>query len=146
MSKTTWSSYIDATAGGALNNAIADRIGVDPATIGRWRTGAVDPKPRQVVAYARAFGLSPIQALIAAGYITHEEVDLPTGPPRAYSLDDFTTLELAEELTERVALYDEGRAPAPGDNIAPLFSGLGLVANDSIDEDRDEHDADFDNA
>lgn len=100
--KNSWSLFIDATARGEYNNAIAERTGVDPATIGRWRTGAVDPKPRQVVAYARAYGESPIQALIAAGYLDAQDLDIPLGPPRTYTLDDFSTLELAEEVVSRL--------------------------------------------
>lgn len=105
--KTPWSEYIDATSAGAYNAVIADRIGVDPATVGRWRAGAVDPKPRQVVAYARAFDLSPVQALVAAGYLDESELDLPVTPPRAFSLRDFSTSELLEEALSRVA-HGEG--------------------------------------
>lgn len=115
--KTQWSRYIDATSDGAYNAAIAEAIGVDPATVGRWRTGAVDPKPRQVVAYARAFGQSPISALVAAGYLTEEEVGMPMSAPRAYTLDDFSALELAEELVQRLGEEDgyriENRRGAP---------------------------------
>lgn len=106
VDKNQWSKFIDATSGGAYNNAIAEGIGVDPATVGRWRTGTVDPKPRQVVAYARAFDQSPVAALIAAGYLTAGEVDLPVSAPRAYTLDDFSALELATELVRR--LREEG--------------------------------------
>lgn len=104
--KTPWSKYIDATSDGAYNSVIAEKCGVDPATVGRWRTGAVDPKPRQVVAYARAYGQSPISALVAAGYLTEEEVGMPVAVPRAYALDDFSPLELAEEVVNRLALED----------------------------------------
>ncbi len=106
VDKTHWSKYIDATSGGAYNNAIAEAIGVDPATVGRWRTGAVDPKPRQVVAYARAFGQGPVAALIAAGYLAEAELDLPVSAPRVYTLDDFSDLELADELVRRLRLRD----------------------------------------
>ncbi|KHK96360.1 hypothetical protein LK09_15340 [Microbacterium mangrovi] len=102
VDKTQWSKYIDATSDGAYNNAIAESIGVDPATVGRWRTGTVDPKPRQVVAYARAFGQTPVSALIAAGYLTEAEAQLPAAAPRAYTLDDFSELELATELVRRL--------------------------------------------
>lgn len=102
IDKTSWSRFIDATSEGVYNSVIAERIGVDPATIGRWRTGAVDPKPRQVVAYARAFGQSPIAALIAAGYLAEDEVGLVQTAPRAYTLDDFSTVELAEEVAKRL--------------------------------------------
>jgi hypothetical protein len=115
VDKTPWSRFIDATSDGAYNTAIADAIGVDPATVGRWRTGTVDPKPRQVVAYARAFGQGPIAALIAAGYLTDAEVDLPISAPRAYTLDDFSALELAAELVRRLR---EDADPRPDAAVA----------------------------
>lgn len=104
--KNAWSRYIDSTSGGIPNTAIADRVGVDAATIGRWRTGAVDPKPRQVVAYARGFGLSPLQALAAADYVSEAELGLAIEAPRAYTLDDFTTVELVEEVLARLEAAD----------------------------------------
>ena len=64
-----WRDYLDATSNGDFNNVIAEKVGVDPATIGRWCSGSVDPKPRQVVAYARAYSLNPLSALVAAGYL-----------------------------------------------------------------------------
>lgn len=121
--KTPWSKYIDATSGGVFNSAIADRIGVDPATVGRWRTGAVDPKPRQVVAYARAYGQSPIGALIAAGYLSEGEVDIPVTSPRAYTLDDFSPLELAKEVVRRLA--EEDRAAGEGEILPFKPTGRG---------------------
>ncbi len=96
---------------------------VDPATVGRWRTGAVDPKPRQVVAYARAYGQSPIGALIAAGYLSEGEVDIPVTSPRAYTLDDFSPLELAEEVVRRLA--EEDRAAGEGEILPFKPTGRG---------------------
>lgn len=126
--KNDWSKYIDATAGGALNVAIAKRLNLDPATIGRWRTGAVDPKPRQVVAYARAFAQSPIQALVAAGYLTPDEVGIAFSDPRSRTLEDFSTVELAEEITERLSSDPSHLSPPSEvrgqlDALVPLFDG-----------------------
>lgn len=126
--KNDWSKYIDATSGGALNVTIAKRLNLDPATIGRWRTGAVDPKPRQVVAYARAFDQSPIQALVAAGYLAPDEVGIEFADPRARTLDDFSTYELAEEIAERLSsdvthLSPPAEARERLTGLVPLFDG-----------------------
>jgi transcriptional regulator with XRE-family HTH domain len=100
--KNAWSRYIDATSMDDLNFVIAEKVGVDPATVGRWRTGATDPKPRQVVAYARAYGLSPLQALVAAEFLSEEELGMSVGAPKAYALTDFASVDLAEELLARL--------------------------------------------
>lgn len=97
----SWSRFIDATSNGDLNRVIAERVGVDPATIGRWRSGAVEPKPRQVIEYARVYGLSPLSGLIAASYLTEEELSIEVVIPMA-TLADFSIVALAEELTSRV--------------------------------------------
>jgi hypothetical protein len=140
VDKTHWSKYIDATSGGAYNNAIAEAIGVDPATVGRWRTGAVDPKPRQVVAYARAFGQGPVAALIAAGYLTEAELDLPVSAPRVYTLDDFSDLELAEELVRRLReVADVGGQRQDDDSVDLSREAHELAASEddsAVDPDR----------
>lgn len=140
VDKTHWSKYIDATSGGAYNNAIAEAIGVDPATVGRWRTGAVDPKPRQVVAYARAFGQGPVAALIASGYLTEAELDLPVSAPRVYTLDDFSDLELAEELVRRLReVADVGGQRQDDDSVDLSREAHELAASEddsAVDPDR----------
>lgn len=122
----SWSRYMDATSHGDLNTVIAHKVGVDPATIGRWRTGAVDPKPRQVVEYARAYGQSPLAALIAAGYLTQEEIELPINIPNV-SVADFDDLTLAEELLSRVR---ENRSPPTAQ--FPVVSDIGTGRADVV--------------
>jgi len=111
--KNAWSRYIDATSGGDANSVIARKVGADPATIGRWKTGAVDPKPRQVVDYARAYGQSPIAALITAGYVDADELDLDI-VPMPPSLHDFPDIVLAEELLRRIR-----ERAAAGEEVGP---------------------------
>lgn len=102
---------------------IAPKVGVDKATVGRWRTGAVDPKPRQVVAYARAYGLNPISALIAAGFLSAQELDIEVSIPIT-TLADYSVTELAEELASRL------RQGANGGSIAALFPTTTDIGND----------------
>lgn len=97
-----WSSYVDATSDGVRNSEIARRAGVDPATVGRWRSGSTDPNPRQVVAYARAFGRPPVEALIAAGYLTAEEAEVPVAVAPADPLAAVSTGRLLREALRRV--------------------------------------------
>ncbi|MFD4111641.1 helix-turn-helix domain-containing protein [Streptomyces sp. NPDC058650] len=97
-----WSHYIDVTCKGAKNSEIARAVKVDPATVGRWRTGANDPSPRQVVAYARAFDRSPAEALIAAGFLTAEEAGVPIADTGFDPLEAAPTSELVREVLRRV--------------------------------------------
>jgi hypothetical protein len=119
-SKTAWSRYIDSTSLGDMNTAIAEKVNVDPATVGRWRAGSVDPRPRQVVVYARAYGQSPISALIGAGYLTPEEAEVEVSISTT-TLSDFPTTSLAEELLRRTRIFsnldiDSKMLPHTGDN------------------------------
>ncbi|RLP72298.1 hypothetical protein D9V32_15500 [Mycetocola tolaasinivorans] len=63
------------------------------------------PKPLQAVAVARAYGAHPLGALVAAGYLTWDDVDVVAErivAPKSYALDDFTTSELLAEATKRL--------------------------------------------
>lgn len=106
--QTSWSRYIAATCNGDLNTVIAEKVGVDPATIGRWRTGSFAPKPRQVVEYARAYGQSPIAALIGSGYLTPEEAGIEVSVPDV-SLTDFSDSVLIDEVSRRLRQHETFR-------------------------------------
>lgn len=112
--QNSWSRYIAATCNGDLNSVIAEKVHVDPATIGRWRTGSFAPKPRQVVEYARAYGLSPISSLVAAGYVTAEELNIVVSVPTV-SLADFSSSDIVAELAKRI------RDTEPARTVAELF-------------------------
>jgi len=100
MSDNTFGAFIDATKGGDIDITIAEKTGVTPATVGRWRKGTAAPRPSQAVAYARAYKLSPFSALIAAGFLTEEEIGLPVTIPNS-TLEDFSLGELAMEILRR---------------------------------------------
>jgi len=106
----------------ASGAAIARQTGIPASTISRWFSGEFDPKPRQVVQVARAYGTSPLQALIAADFLSPEDVDLPENTPRQLQIRDFTELELAREIVRRV---EEGSSPvleAPLDGAHPAMN------------------------
>lgn len=108
--------------------AIARHVGVSPSTISRWRSGEVDPKPRQVVSFATSYGRSPLSALVAADYLSAEDLegDLPLG--NTHDLDEVSTYALLDELQRRME--------AMGDYIGWLSSigtGTGSPANLSAD-------------
>ncbi|RFA12113.1 hypothetical protein B7R22_16920 [Subtercola boreus] len=105
--------YVQFVVAGDSDSKVADKVGVNSSTIGRWRTGAVDPKPRQVVAFARAYNVSPIGALIAADYVSETDLDIPVTSPR---LDSYSTYELLSEVQTRLleAMSYSGLVSWPG--------------------------------
>jgi len=117
----SWSRYIASTCGSDLNTTIARKVGVDPVTISRWRTGSHSPKPHQVVDYARAYGQSPISALIAAEYLTDNEAGLPI-TVQVKTLSDYPSVELARELAARLADEHAGRSTS---GLFPTTTALG---------------------
>jgi len=60
----------------------------------------VVPKAESVVAFARAYGQSPVEALVAAGYITAEEAGVKLKKART-PLKEYSERELLEEVLGR---------------------------------------------
>lgn len=97
----TWPDYVRRVVGKATQQQIEDRTGIPASNVGRWLRGEpVQPKADSVVAFARAYKQSPVEALVAAGYLTIEEVDVQ----RRYktALSEYETAELFEELRRRM--------------------------------------------
>lgn len=69
-----WTYYVQRLTKGLTQTETAAKTGIAQTNIGRWLRGEPGaPKAESVVALARAFGEPPIEALLAAGYITAEE-------------------------------------------------------------------------
>lgn len=91
-----WSTFVRRAAGAKSQLAIAQRAGIDQATISRWLSDAERvPSAQSVVRFARAFNVSPLEALVAAGVITKAEAQLTT------ALTTVSSTALAAELTRR---------------------------------------------
>jgi hypothetical protein len=102
VNDVSWAEYVRAVTGADSGRAVAQMIGQSESAISRWKNGTVVPEPRQAVAFARAYERNPLEALIAAGYLSDEEAAQPLDPPRTLHLRDFTDLELATEMVRRV--------------------------------------------
>ena len=89
----TWPQYLRRISGSATQAQIADRIGIGRLSVCNWLHGKTRPKAETVMVVARAYGRSPIEALIAASYLRAEEVRLPI--ERRYSPADLDAEELA---------------------------------------------------
>lgn len=74
MASTTWSEYVESAIHGDTPAAAARRINASRSTIVRWLDHGL-PTPSQAVALARAYGRPPGSALVAAGYLTNEDLE-----------------------------------------------------------------------
>ena len=93
-----WSLYVRRIAGGLNQVQIAERAGLSQTNIGKWLRGEPGaPRAESVIAFARAFGQPPLEALIAAGYLSAAEAQVSARTP----LDGYTYSELIAELQRR---------------------------------------------
>jgi transcriptional regulator with XRE-family HTH domain len=88
--------------GNAAQKDIATATGIDQSSISRWQRATNTPRAEAVVALARAYGRSPVEALVAAGYLSSSEVGVVelttlTGDLTGVSIDS-----LLSELRRRV--------------------------------------------
>ena len=73
-----WWRYVGTVTAGAAQKDIAAATGIDQSSISRWQRGTNTPRAEAVVALARAYGRSPVEALVAAGYLS--DGDLGVAP------------------------------------------------------------------
>lgn len=107
MSAENWQQYVRRVTRNMTQSRIADLTGAAQTNIGRWLRGETPaPKAESVVAFARALGHEPLEALIAAGYLTPEEAGatVKVSP----SLAGITTRQLLDELDRRIVSGDGG--------------------------------------
>jgi transcriptional regulator with XRE-family HTH domain len=90
----------------AAQKDIASTTGIDQSSISRWQRGTTTPRAEAVVAFARAYGRSPVEALVAAGYLSSSELGVVelttlTGDLTRASIDS-----LLSEIRRRVLAAD----------------------------------------
>ena len=106
----SWWQYVGAVTGNAAQKDVAGATGIDQSSISRWQRGTNTPRAEAVVALARAYGRSPVEALVAAGYLSGDELGVAelttlTGDLRGASVDC-----LLSELRRRVLAPDSDDA------------------------------------
>ncbi|MCT7657643.1 helix-turn-helix domain-containing protein [Mycobacterium deserti] len=111
--QSTWWRYVVTVTGEAAQKDIAAITGIDQSSISRWQRGTNTPRAEAVVALARAYGRSPVEALVAAGYLRSDELGVVelttlTGDLTRASIDS-----LLSEIRRRVLIAnsDEGGWP-----------------------------------
>ncbi|QLY29722.1 hypothetical protein [Nocardia huaxiensis] len=91
-------AWRDRVAGGDSERAIAARMGIGNNRVGRHLRESDPPVAETVIDFARAYGVNPVDGLVAAGLINQDEAlrAAASEPLRAAS-----QLQLLDELTRR---------------------------------------------
>jgi transcriptional regulator with XRE-family HTH domain len=98
-----WAEYVRRIVGGLKQVQIAERTGLAQTNVGRWLRGEPGmPKAESVVALARAFNQPPVEALVAAGYVTNEEASAEFCVRT--SLGEYSIDELLAEIRSRAMI------------------------------------------
>jgi len=74
VADAAWWQYVVTVTGNATQKDIAATTGIDQSSISRWQRGANNPHAKAVIALARAYNRSPVEALVAAGYLSSSEL------------------------------------------------------------------------
>jgi transcriptional regulator with XRE-family HTH domain len=97
-----WWAYVDRITDGVPLKDVAEAAGIDPSGVSRWRSGKTKvPSVEKIVAFARKMGDSPLNALVAVGYITPNEAAADVVQVGA-SPHDFRDDALIDELRARL--------------------------------------------
>jgi transcriptional regulator with XRE-family HTH domain len=108
VTQATWWEYVATVTGSAAQKEIAAATGIDQSSISRWQRGAITPRAEAVVALARAYGRSPVEALIAAGYLTTEDLGVVELTTLTGDLTSASVDSLLSELRRRVLAASAG--------------------------------------
>lgn len=103
-SRESWIQYVQRVTEGVSRKDVGRAAGIDPSGLSRW-LGGKRPSAEKVVAFARGLHQSPIEALIAAGYIEPGEASgvIEVMRSRTELSDAELLIELGERLAERPA-------------------------------------------
>lgn len=113
--RETWPSYVRRITEGLDRKAIAAAAGMNVSGVSRWLNEATRPSPEKVISFARGLRHSPIEALLAAGYL--EDTDIGGGIELVQSLDTFSDDALICEIRDRL----RSRAPqSASDVLGPI--------------------------
>ena len=110
MSQATWWQYVATITGNSAQKEIAAATGIDQSSISRWQRGSITPRAEAVVSLARAYGRSPVEALVAAGYLRSDELGVVELTTLTGDLTGASVDSLLSELRRRVLAAGSGDA------------------------------------
>lgn len=73
MEEPSWWTYLKKVAGTEDGQTIAEAAGVTPPQVSRWKTGKNRPDADKLATFARRYKRPPVEALVAAGYLSSAE-------------------------------------------------------------------------
>jgi len=121
MSESWW-EYVQRISVGAPNKDIADKAGLDASAISRWKKHGEQPTAQSVVAFARGYNRPAIEAMIAAGYLTDDDLIIMGSVPLVRSISEVPDSEFIAEMQRRLASNDPRRIePGSADDAFPKF-------------------------
>ena len=117
-------------------NVVAQRTGVDQATISRWKKSDQPGRADNVAALARAYGRPVLEAFVAAGFLTAEEAKArPAAAPDYKKLSKRELLDLLSarmvDVTDELAERTTARYLA--DNGDDAAAALSAATRDMLD-------------
>ena len=102
VSDANWWRYVAAVTGNATQKDIASATGIDQSSISRWQRGTNTPRAEAVVTLARTYGRSPVEALVAAGYLSSSELGVVELTTLTADLTRASTDALLGEIRRRL--------------------------------------------
>ncbi len=114
MTRETWPQYIARVAVGMSQKEIAAAAGIDSSGVSRWRSGENMPRAENVIAFAQSIGREPVEALVAAGYLTPDQAHAVVIEVHRSQLVDFSDDEVFGELRRR--MIERGGGNLSGDS------------------------------
>ena len=107
-----WPEYLRRITSGQTQTQIAERIGIGRLSVCNWLHGKTRPKAETVITVAQAYRRSPLEALLAAAYLSVEEldqhIDIHTSPTELPA-DDIAN-EVRRRLLALEQTLEKGRA------------------------------------
>lgn len=97
----SWAEYVKRITPSMTQSDIAAKAGVNQTVVSRWLSGRSAPRVESLIRLTRALGRSPVEALVAAGYITADEAGLR--PNLQISVREIPTDDLLNEIRRRVS-------------------------------------------
>lgn len=109
--QATWWRYVVTVTGNATQKDIAAATGIDQSSISRWQSGTNTPRAEAVVTFARTYRRSPVEALVAAGYLSSEDVGVVEMTTLTGDLTRVSIDSLLSEIRRRVVAADAETGP-----------------------------------
>lgn len=125
VTEATWWKYVATVTGNAAQKDVAAATGIDQSSISRWQRGANTPRAEAVITLARTYGRSPVEALVAAGYLSSGELGVAELTTLTGDLSGASIDSLLAEIRRRLVSVRSGDAQSWPSGWAADNPGVG---------------------